>query len=65
METLEMHHAKGSGLVPWPKRLTTPPPRLEDLNVGEGEFKKDTVMHLDSTAVTSSLLSLLEVYIGN
>lgn len=42
--TDQMHHAKGSGLVPWPKRLTTPPPRLEDLNVGEEEFKKDTAV---------------------
>jgi hypothetical protein len=59
-------YTKGSGLVPWPKRLTTPPPQLEDINVGEGELKKDTILHLDSIVVISSLFSLLEeFYIGN
>ncbi|KAH9312909.1 hypothetical protein KI387_027944 [Taxus chinensis] len=42
----QMHHAKGSGLVPWPKRLTASPPRLEDLGISEGDFKKDTVMNV-------------------
>ncbi|GLJ08300.1 hypothetical protein SUGI_0085970 [Cryptomeria japonica] len=40
----QMHHAKGSGLLPWPKRLTANPPRLEDLGISEGDFKKDTVV---------------------
>uniref|UniRef100_A0A0D6R8L2 Methyltransferase n=1 Tax=Araucaria cunninghamii TaxID=56994 RepID=A0A0D6R8L2_ARACU len=40
----QVHHAKGSGLVPWPKRLTVAPPRLEDLSISEGDFKKDTVV---------------------
>jgi hypothetical protein len=65
METLEMHLTKGSGLVPWPKQLTTPPPQLEDLNVDKGEFEKNTVMHLDFIVVISNMFSLLEVNIGN
>eukprot|EP01018_Ginkgo_biloba_P025504 Gb_26012 [translate_table: standard] len=38
----QMHRAKGSGLVPWPKRSIIPPPRLEDLGVSNEEFEKDT-----------------------
>ena len=65
MEILEIHYVKGNGLVPCPKQVTIAP-RLEDLNVGEGEFEKDAVMLIDSTIVISILLSLLEeVYIGN
>lgn len=35
-----MHHAKGSELVPWPKQLTTSPPRLEDLGISEEDLKR-------------------------
>lgn len=39
----EMHRDGGSGLAPWPARLTTPPPRLADLYVTADTFEKDTV----------------------
>ncbi|KAK9108439.1 hypothetical protein Syun_024450 [Stephania yunnanensis] len=37
-----MHAQKGSGLEPWPKRLTAPPPRLEELGVTISEYQNDT-----------------------
>lgn len=39
----EMHMVRGSGLVPWPKRLTEAPPRLEEIGVSAEEFHEDTV----------------------
>eukprot|EP01018_Ginkgo_biloba_P030228 Gb_17864 [translate_table: standard] len=36
------HNAKGSGLAPWPKRLTAPAPRLEELGISNEDFQKDT-----------------------
>jgi hypothetical protein len=39
----EMHRDGGTGLAPWPARLTTPPPRLADLYVTADTFEKDTV----------------------
>eukprot|EP00262_Sarcandra_glabra_P004239 TRINITY_DN1519_c4_g1_i1.p1 TRINITY_DN1519_c4_g1~~TRINITY_DN1519_c4_g1_i1.p1 ORF type:complete len:626 (+),score=88.56 TRINITY_DN1519_c4_g1_i1:223-2100(+) len=38
----KMHQQKGSGLVPWPQRLTTPPLRLAELNIGTEEYHEDT-----------------------
>ncbi|KAF5740427.1 methyltransferase PMT9 [Tripterygium wilfordii] len=38
----KMHKEKGSGLVPWPERLTAAPPRLEEIGVSPNEFHKDT-----------------------
>lgn len=37
-----MHRAKGSGLVPWPQRLTTPPPRLDELGISTEKYQEDT-----------------------
>ncbi|XP_058093725.1 probable methyltransferase PMT9 [Magnolia sinica] len=37
-----MHRTKGSGLVPWPQRLTTPPPRLEELGINVEIYREDT-----------------------
>lgn len=37
----KMHHEKGTGLVPWPARLTAPPPRLEEVGVTPEEFHED------------------------
>ncbi|XP_027349836.1 probable methyltransferase PMT3 isoform X2 [Abrus precatorius] len=37
----QMHKAKGSGLSPWPARLTTPPPRLAEINYSAEMFKED------------------------
>lgn len=42
-----MHREKGSGLEPWPKRLTAAPPRLEEVNVSPDEFYEDTVSSLN------------------
>ncbi|KAL1188814.1 putative methyltransferase PMT8 [Cardamine amara subsp. amara] len=36
------HKAKGSGLAPWPARLTSPPPRLADFGYSTDMFEKDT-----------------------
>lgn len=38
------NRAKGSGLAPWPARLTTPPPRLADFGYSNEMFEKDTVI---------------------
>ncbi|KAI4350611.1 hypothetical protein L6164_005056 [Bauhinia variegata] len=38
----KMHRKRGSGLVPWPERLTTAPPRLEEIGVTPEEFQEDT-----------------------
>ncbi|KAG6720091.1 hypothetical protein I3843_03G042600 [Carya illinoinensis] len=37
----KMHKQKGSGLVPWPQRLTAAPPRLEEIGVSREEFQED------------------------
>ncbi|KAJ1416606.1 S-adenosyl-L-methionine-dependent methyltransferase [Sesbania bispinosa] len=37
----QMHKAKGSGLAPWPARLTTPPPRLAEIDYSTEMFEKD------------------------
>ncbi|KAL0414299.1 UNVERIFIED_CONTAM: putative methyltransferase PMT3 [Sesamum radiatum] len=36
------HQTRGSGLAPWPARLTSPPPRLADLGYTSEMFEKDT-----------------------
>ncbi|KAF8408332.1 hypothetical protein HHK36_007481 [Tetracentron sinense] len=38
----KMHKEKGSGLVPWPQRLTAAPPRLEELRISSEEYQEDT-----------------------
>ncbi|KAJ6998153.1 hypothetical protein NC653_014369 [Populus alba x Populus x berolinensis] len=38
----QQHKAKGTGLAPWPARLTTPPPRLADFGYSAEMFEKDT-----------------------
>lgn len=39
----KMHKGKSSGLLPWPQRLTEPPPRLEDIGISAEEYQSDTV----------------------
>ncbi|KAI4346790.1 hypothetical protein L6164_007659 [Bauhinia variegata] len=39
--TEQMHRERGSGLAPWPARLTTPPPRLMDFDYSTEIFEKD------------------------
>ncbi|KAF5186948.1 S-adenosyl-l-methionine-dependent methyltransferases superfamily protein [Thalictrum thalictroides] len=38
----KMHREKGSGLVPWPQRLTKAPPRLEEIGVSSESYQEDT-----------------------
>lgn len=38
------HKTKGSGLAPWPARVTSPPPRLADFGYSTDMFEKDTVL---------------------
>lgn len=37
-----IHKAKGDELLPWPKRLTAPPPRLEELGITSEKYVEDT-----------------------
>ncbi|XP_042387885.1 probable methyltransferase PMT3 isoform X1 [Zingiber officinale] len=39
--TEQIERDGGSGLPPWPSRLTTPPPRLSDFGVSREMFEKD------------------------
>lgn len=39
-----MHKERWSGLVPWPRRLIAPPPRLEEVGVTPAQFREDTVI---------------------
>ncbi|RWW55767.1 hypothetical protein BHE74_00037561 [Ensete ventricosum] len=39
----ENQRDEGSGLAPWPSRLTTPPPRLADFGISTDMFEKDMV----------------------
>lgn len=41
----EVHKGKSSGLLPWPQRLTEPPPRLEDIGISAEEYQSDTVCY--------------------
>lgn len=40
-----MHVARGSGLAPWPARLTTAPPRLADFDYTSEMFAEDMVFY--------------------
>lgn len=40
----KMHQQKGSGLEPWPQRLSAAPPRLEEIGISPEVFKKDTII---------------------
>lgn len=53
------HKTKGSGLAPWPARLTTPPPRLADFGYSSDMFEKDMVNeHILSFSIFSILAYL-------
>ena len=41
---LDDHKSRGSGLAPWPARLTAAPPRLADFGYSKDIFEKDTVI---------------------
>ncbi|KAL6136203.1 hypothetical protein ACLB2K_061504 [Fragaria x ananassa] len=38
----KVHRERGSRLTPWPQRLTTAPPRLEEIGISPEEFQEDT-----------------------
>ncbi|KAF8388242.1 hypothetical protein HHK36_026908 [Tetracentron sinense] len=48
----QTQRAKGSGLVPWPARLTAPPPRLADFGYSNEMFEKDTVIQSSTFSST-------------
>lgn len=48
-----MHRDKGSGLEPWPQRLTAAPPRLKEIGISIEEFQKDTVSFLNIRSMPS------------
>lgn len=50
------HKAKGSGLAPWPARLTSPPPRLQDFGYSNEMFEKDTVIFMTRMNLANSNL---------
>ncbi|XP_077228260.1 putative methyltransferase PMT9 [Tasmannia lanceolata] len=57
----KMHRGKGSGLVPWPQRLTTPPPRLEDLGISTEQYQEDTeVWHFRAIQYWKQMKSKME-----
>ncbi|XBI68340.1 hypothetical protein VPH35_047553 [Triticum aestivum] len=43
---------KGSELLPWPQRLTAPPPRLEEIGISSKNFSEDSV----STSLADSVI---------
>ncbi|KAJ0051488.1 hypothetical protein Pint_01711 [Pistacia integerrima] len=53
----QMHRARGSGLVPWPARLTTPPPRLAEIGYSKRMFEKDMELWQQRVGHYWSLLS--------
>lgn len=52
--------AMGSELLPWPKRLTTPPPRLEELGISSDVFLHDNVSLGEYLLSISGLLTGME-----
>ncbi|KAK6161258.1 hypothetical protein DH2020_004639 [Rehmannia glutinosa] len=51
------HKTRGSGLAPWPERLTAPPPRLADFGYSSEMFEKDTELWRQRVDHYWSLLS--------
>ncbi|KAK3012810.1 hypothetical protein RJ639_010402 [Escallonia herrerae] len=43
----KVHREKGSGLEPWPKRLTAATPRLDEIGTSPQEFQEDTSIWYD------------------
>jgi hypothetical protein len=41
-----VNKVKGSELLPWPQRLTAPPPRLEEIGISSKNFSEDNVRNL-------------------
>lgn len=58
-----MHKERGSRLAPWPQRLTTAPPRLEEIGVSAEEFQEDTVRFLITSLTLYDEVCLLLFYL--
>ncbi|XP_030953754.1 probable methyltransferase PMT9 [Quercus lobata] len=57
----KMHKEKGSGLVPWPQRLSAAPPRLEEIGVRREEFQEDTsIWHFRVTEYWKQMKSVIQ-----
>ncbi|KAJ4824626.1 hypothetical protein Tsubulata_051208 [Turnera subulata] len=56
----KMHKEKGSGLAPWPRRLTAVPPRLEEIGIRAEEFQEDTnIWHFRMTEYWKQMKSVV------
>lgn len=58
----ETHKEKGSGLVPWPQRLSAAPPRLEEIGVRREEFQEDSVCFSNYNRLLHDTVSFLLVF---
>lgn len=57
----KMHRERGSGLVPWPKRLTAAPPRLEEISISPEVFHEDTrIWHFRVIGYWEMMKNLIE-----
>lgn len=55
------HQRKGTGLEPWPRRLTSAPPRLGEIGISADEFRKDTeVWHYRVTEYWKQMRSVIQ-----
>ena len=52
------HRSRGSGLAPWPARLTAPPPRLADFGYSSEMWEKDMVILRPNISLSLSLYVL-------
>ncbi|KAJ7970740.1 S-adenosyl-L-methionine-dependent methyltransferases superfamily protein [Quillaja saponaria] len=58
-----IHRQRGSRLLPWPQRLTSPPPRLEEIGVTPEEFQEDTsIWHFRVNEYRKQMKSVVQKY---
>ncbi|XP_043724743.1 probable methyltransferase PMT9 isoform X1 [Telopea speciosissima] len=56
-----MHRERGSGLLPWPRRLTAAPPRLKELGISSEEYQEDTaIWHLRVSDYWKQMKSVIQ-----
>ncbi|XP_020589065.1 probable methyltransferase PMT9 [Phalaenopsis equestris] len=66
-----VNRAKGSELLPWPQRLTAPPPRLEELGISSDKYQEDNLIwhkrviqywkHLSSEIHKNSIRNVMDM----
>ncbi|XP_042066081.1 probable methyltransferase PMT9 [Salvia splendens] len=57
----KMHQTKGTFLEPWPRRLTSASPRLEEIGISADAFRKDTdVWHSRVTEYWKQMKSVMQ-----